>query len=39
MIRNLITRNQLKAGYKLKIYEINTEILKNIVAFRGGKGV
>jgi len=34
---NLIARNLLKTGYKLKIYEINPEIQKNIVAIEGGK--
>jgi hypothetical protein len=38
-MHKFIARNLLKTGYKLKIYEINPEILKNIVAFRGGKGV
>jgi len=27
----------LKAEYKLKVYEINPETLKNIVAIEGGK--
>jgi len=32
-----IAKNLLRNGYKLKIYEINPEIQKNIVAIEGGK--
>jgi len=37
IVHNLIARNLFKTGYKLKIYEINPEIQKNIVAIEGGK--
>ena len=37
MMHNLIARNLLKTGYKLKVYEINPETLKNIVVIEGGK--
>jgi len=33
----LIAKNLLRNGYKLKIYEINPEIQKNIVVIEGGK--
>ena len=36
-MHNLIARNLLKTGYKLKVYEINPEILKNTVVIEGEK--
>ena len=37
MMHNFITRNLLKTGHKLKVYEINPETLKNIAAIERGK--
>jgi len=32
-----MAKNLFKAGYKLKVYEINPETLKNIMVIEGGK--